>query len=107
MVSLVAPSKSCPAWHANMATELDKVRSTTKVGGFGGPMFGAAASSSVPAELVALVSPQQTLSKSAPSVKAAVGAAESEYQRVVDTSSAVPAPAVHAARLTGLLKTLA
>lgn len=107
MVSSVAPSKSHPTWHANTITELDKARSSTKVGGFGGPIFGAAASSSVPAELAALVPPQQSLSKSAPSVKAAVGAAESEYQRVVDTASAVPAPAVHAARLTGLLKTLA
>ena len=89
-----------------MAVELDKTRSSARVGGLGGPIFGGAAAS-IPTELVVLVSPQQTLSKSTPSAKAAVGSAESEYQRVVGTANSAPAPAVHAARLTGLLKTLA
>ena len=91
----------------NTVIELDKTRSTTKVGGFGGPIFGAAASTSIPAELTSLVAPQQAVSKCAPSLKGAAASAETEYQRLIDATSTVPAPAVHAARLTGLLKTLA
>lgn len=90
-------------------TELDKTRSTTKVGGFGGAIFGsaAAATASVPPELAPLVPLHQNVTKHAAPARATAAAALGEYEKLANTTSPVPAPAVHAARLTGLLKNLA
>ncbi|KAK0635677.1 RNA polymerase II-binding domain-containing protein [Bombardia bombarda] len=87
--------------------ELDKTRNTSKVGGFGGPMFGASASPSIPAELVPLVATQQSLLKCENLAKTALSNANSEYDRLIDPANSPPAPPVYAARLHGLLKSLA
>jgi regulator of Ty1 transposition protein 103 len=90
-----------------MPIELDKARNSAKVGGFGGPMFGSATSSSTPAELVPLVAPQQSISKSLHPMKTALISANSEYEKLTDPANSPPAAPVYAARLNGLLKTLA
>ncbi|KAK3359386.1 RNA polymerase II-binding domain-containing protein [Lasiosphaeria hispida] len=87
--------------------ELDKARSSAKVGGFGGPMFGSVAASPVPPELALLVAPQQSVTKSVHPMKNTLIAANAEFEKLTDSASQTPAPAVHAARLTGLLKNLA
>ncbi|KAI0200997.1 RNA polymerase II-binding domain-containing protein [Astrocystis sublimbata] len=85
--------------------EIDKTRGTTKAGGIGGSIFGAA--SSVPQELTPLVAPQQNVSKVVQSVKPAVTSAKSDYDNLMAPGSTVPSAPVYAARLSGLLKTLA
>ncbi|KAK1760937.1 RNA polymerase II-binding domain-containing protein [Echria macrotheca] len=89
--------------------EIDKTRSTTKVGGFGGSIFGSAVTtaSTVPSELAPLVPLQQNLTKQVTPAKTAVNAANNEFNNLANGTSPAPAPAVHAARLTGLLKNLA
>ncbi|KAK5656153.1 hypothetical protein OQA88_4913 [Cercophora sp. LCS_1] len=101
-----------PATQAGMEArldELDKTRSTSKVGGFGGPIFAAASASAsaIPPELAPAVPLQQSISKSGTQFKTAITAANTEFDKVMDPQSSSPAPAVHAARLTGLLKSLA
>lgn len=54
-----------------------------------------------------MVGPQQTISKLVLSTKTSVNAAKQDYERLTDPSAAVPSAPVHAARLNGLLKTLA
>jgi len=54
-----------------------------------------------------LVAPQQTLSKLVLSTKTSVNGASQDYDKLMDPSAVVPSPPVHAARLNGLLKTLA
>jgi len=61
----------------------------------------------VPSELAPVVTSLQNVSKSAPVAKNACKIADGEYGKILDTTAAAPAPAVHAARLTGLLKNLA
>ncbi len=51
--------------------------------------------------------PQQNLSKVASGAKNAVQTANADFDKLIDPASAHVAPAVHAARLTGLLKSLA
>jgi regulator of Ty1 transposition protein 103 len=63
--------------------------------------------SAVPSELAPLVPLQQNLTKQATPAKTAVNAANGEYDNLANGTSPAPAPAVHAARLTGLLKNLA
>ncbi|KAK0720359.1 RNA polymerase II-binding domain-containing protein [Lasiosphaeris hirsuta] len=87
--------------------ELDKTRSSAKVGGFGGPMFGSVAASPIPSELSSLVAPQQSVTKSVHPMKNTLLAANAEFEKLTDPASQTPAAAVHAARLTGLLKNLA
>ncbi|KAM7214927.1 regulation of nuclear pre-mRNA domain-containing protein 1A [Rhypophila decipiens] len=91
--------------------EIDKARSTNKVGAFGGSrsMFASSASltPSLPAELTPLVAPAQNLSKSTPNMKTAINTANTEFDKLVDPANPPPAPPVQAARLSGLLKTLA
>lgn len=70
-------------------------------------MFGSAAAAAMPAELVPLVAPQQSISKSSLPAKNAVSTAKTEYEKLIDSASPAPAPPVYAARLTGLLKNLA
>ncbi|KUJ07206.1 DUF618-domain-containing protein [Mollisia scopiformis] len=85
--------------------ELDKSRSSGKRVG-GGSIF-SANPNSVPNELVPLIAPQQDLSKLVLSTKTSVNAANQDYDKLTDPSSVSPSAPVHAARLNGLLKTLA
>ncbi|GAP90801.1 putative duf618 domain-containing protein [Rosellinia necatrix] len=84
--------------------DLDKVRGSTKAG-LSGSIFGSA--SSLPAELTPLVAPQQNVSKVVLSTKPAVKSANSDYESLMAPGSTVPSAPVYAARLSGLLKTLA
>lgn len=54
-----------------------------------------------------MVAPQQNLSKLVLSTKTSVNAANQDYEKLTDPSSVSPSAPVHAARLNGLLKTLA
>lgn len=87
-------------------TELDRARSTAKVGGFSGSLFNSPAPS-VPSELDPLLAPQQIVSRVQHSAASAIKTANAEYDKIVDPAAAVPAPPVYAARLNGLMKSLA
>ena len=90
---------------ANMlSTELDKARGAPKTS-FGGSIF--SSSSSIPSELTGLVAPQQNVTKLILSTKAAVNSADQEYNKNTDPQQQIPSAPVYAARLNGLLKTLA
>ena len=85
-------------------TELDKSRSSTKK--LGGSIF-SSNPSSIPKELEPLVPPQQTITKFVLSTKTSINAANQDYDKLTDPSAVTPSAPVHAARLNGLLKTLA
>lgn len=85
--------------------ELDKNRTSAKRSA-GGSLF-SSGGDAVPKELSALVQPQQTLSKNATSTKTSITTANQDYEKNMDPSAPVPSAPVHAARLNGLLKTLA
>lgn len=72
-----------------------------------GSIFSSGTSSSIPAELTPLVAPQQSISKLVLSTKTSVNAANAEYEKHTDPAAPIPSAPVHAARLNGLLKTLA
>ncbi|KAI0433382.1 RNA polymerase II-binding domain-containing protein [Xylaria sp. FL1042] len=84
--------------------DLDKARGSTKAG-LGGSIFGSA--SSFPAELNPLVAPQQNVSKVALSTASVIKSANADYDGLMAPGSTVPSAPVYAARLSGLLKTLA
>ncbi|KAH7198677.1 RNA polymerase II-binding domain-containing protein [Fusarium flagelliforme] len=89
--------------------ELDKARGMAKPG-FGGSPFGGAsatAAASIPSEFAPLVSAHQTVTKLSPPLKATIASASQEYEKQTDPSTPVPSAPVYAARLNGLLKTLA
>lgn len=88
-----------------MIAELDKSRSTSKRG-IGSSIF-SSSSSSVPSELAPLVPHQQTITKLVLSTKTSVNAASMDYEKLTDPAAVTPSAPVHAARLNGLLKTLA
>jgi regulator of Ty1 transposition protein 103 len=90
---------------ANNKIELDKSRSSGKRP-LGGSIF-SSNSASIPNELAPLVEPQQSVTKLVLSTKTSVNAANQDYDKLTDPSAAVPSAPVHAARLNGLLKTLA
>lgn len=83
--------------------ELDKSRGTSKPG-FGSSPFGG---SSVPADIAPLVSAHQAAGKLSIPLKATVISADQEYEKQTDPSNPVPSAPVYAARLNGLLTTLA
>lgn len=83
--------------------ELDKSRGTSKPG-FGGSPFGG---SSIPADFAPLVSAHQTAGKLSIPLKATVIAADQEYEKQTNPLNPVPSAPVYAARLNGLLTTLA
>ncbi|APA15038.1 hypothetical protein SS1G_13608 [Sclerotinia sclerotiorum 1980 UF-70] len=85
--------------------ELEKSRSSNRKG-LGGSLF-SNNSSSAPSELQPLVAPQQTISKLVLSTKTATNAANIDYDKLTDPNTPTPSAPVHAARLNGLLKTLA
>lgn len=85
--------------------ELDKSRSSSTKGG-GASIF-SSNSNNVPKELLPLVAPQQTLSKLVLSTMTSTKAAAQDYENLTDPNLAAPSAPVHAARLNGLLKSLA
>ncbi|KAF2998421.1 hypothetical protein E8E14_006258 [Neopestalotiopsis sp. 37M] len=85
--------------------ELDKAKGSTKAG-FAGAIFGSS-SSSMPSELSSLAAPQQNVSKLLLSTKTATSSANSDYDKLMGPSATPPSAPVYAARLNGLLKTLA
>ncbi|KAI9742584.1 MAG: hypothetical protein M1818_003725 [Claussenomyces sp. TS43310] len=87
--------------------ELDRSRSSGKKGLFDGGSIFSKSTGSVPVDLAPLVAPQQTVTKLALSTKTSVNAANQEYEKLTDPSAVTPSAPVHAARLNGLLKTLA
>ena len=88
--------------------ELDKSRSTGKrLGGGAGGLFSSSNPDAVPKELLPIATPQQTISKLVLSTRTSVNAANQDYEKLTDPSLPTPSAPVHAARLNGLLKTLA
>lgn len=87
-------------------TELDKARGSVKPG-FGGSPFGSSAAPSVPSEFTPLVSAHQTVTKLSVPLKTTIASANQEYEKQVDPTVPAPSAPVYAARLNGLLKTLA
>ncbi|KAL2191754.1 DUF618-domain-containing protein [Thermothelomyces heterothallicus CBS 203.75] len=90
----------------NKLAEIDKTRPGANVGGFGGHAF-SSAGPPIPSELTPLVAPQQAIAKAIPPMKSALNTANSDYEKLADPSTTVAALPVQAARLSGLLKTLA
>ncbi len=94
---------ACPA-------EIDRSRPAAKVTGFGGGHgFNAASGPAVsfPQELTPLVAPQQALTKSLQPAKTSLNTTNADYDKLSDpATTGAPLP-VQAARLSGLLKTLA
>ncbi|KAI1391311.1 DUF618 domain-containing protein [Hypoxylon trugodes] len=84
--------------------EINQARGSAKAG-FGGSIFGSA--TSIPAELVPLTTPQQNVTKLLLGTKTSVNAANQEYDKLLGPGSTAPSAPVYAARLSGLLKTLA
>ncbi|TVY34110.1 UPF0400 protein [Lachnellula subtilissima] len=84
--------------------DLDKTRSSGKR--LGGSIF-SSNTGSTPNELAPLVEPQQTLTKSALTAKTALTNANQDYDKLNDPAATTPTAPVHAARLNGLLKSLA
>ncbi len=86
--------------------ELDKTKDNTKRGFGGGGLFSKGASAT-PAELQPLVAPLQTINKLAPTTETQIATANADYDKQIDPNVPIPSAPVHAARLNGLLKTLA
>lgn len=86
--------------------ELDKARGSVKPG-FGGSPFGGGSSAAVPLDFTPLVSAHQTVTKLSVPLKTTIASANQEYEKQVDVTVPVPSAPVYAARLNGLLKTLA
>ncbi|KUI57932.1 hypothetical protein VP1G_05221 [Cytospora mali] len=83
--------------------DLDKARGSGK-SGLANSSIGAP---SVPSELASLVAPAQNVTKLALSLKAKTTTAEQDYIKNTDPNQPTPSAPVYAARLNGLLKTLA
>ena len=83
---------------------MDKSRSTNKRAG--GSIF-SSNPSTTPSELAPIIGTQQNLSKLILSTKTSVNAANQDYGKLTDPNVVTPSAPVHAARLNGLLKTLA
>jgi regulator of Ty1 transposition protein 103 len=83
--------------------ELEKARGAAK-GAFGTSSL---STSNVPTELTTLVAAHQNSSKLILPTKTAVSSANQDYDKLTDSSVPVPSAPVYAARLNGLLKTLA
>ncbi|KAF4462019.1 hypothetical protein FALBO_11175 [Fusarium albosuccineum] len=85
--------------------ELDRARGTVKPS-FGASPFGGG-SAPIPAEFAPLVSAHQNVTKLSIPLKTTITSANQEYEKQTDASTPVPSAPVYAARLNGLLKTLA
>ncbi|KAI1205969.1 DUF618-domain-containing protein [Annulohypoxylon truncatum] len=84
--------------------EINQVRGTAKAG-LGGSIFGSAAT--IPAELAPLTTPQQNVTKLLLGMRTTANSANQEYDKLLGPNSTAPSAPVYAARLSGLLKTLA
>ncbi|KAL8288880.1 hypothetical protein RB597_000794 [Gaeumannomyces tritici] len=88
--------------------ELDKARGASRAGTIGGVSSALSGSGSpLPAELNGLVAPHQSVSKQLLPTKSAVSSANQEYEKLTNPANPLPSPPVYAARLNGLLRTLA
>ncbi len=105
--SCPVPSSAMHMFALTSSQDLDKSRASAKPNSFGGSIFGPSTSSSVPSELSSIIAPQQALSKRLFSTKTALSSANSEFEKLLNPATSPPAPPVYAARLNGLLKTLA
>ena len=89
-------------------TQADLDKAGKKKSLMGQSLFGSSSSGpSAPPEIQPLVSPQIAVTKAAASTTSAVPTAESEYEKLTDSSKPTPTPPVHAARLSALVKNLA
>ncbi|KIH88679.1 ABC multidrug transporter mdr2 [Sporothrix brasiliensis 5110] len=90
--------------------EFDKAKGASRTA-MGGSIFGGSSSSSssaaaaLPQELAPLVAPQRNVTKLLISTQGAASKADAEFDKIMN--SAPPAAPVYAARLNGLLKTIA
>jgi len=91
---------------ANFASEVDKQKRSGSGRPAGGSIFGSAPAAIHP-DLTPLVAPLSTLTKSNFSSKTSVANANSDYEKQTDPAAVIPSAPVYAARLNGLLKTLA
>lgn len=99
-----------PAIQAAVETrleDLDKAKGVPKSTSFGASSIPGGSASSVPSELSTLVVPQQNVSKQQLPMKSAISAANQDYEKLTNPANPVPTAPVYAARLNGLLKTLA
>jgi regulator of Ty1 transposition protein 103 len=87
-------------------SELKKVRAAGKRTG-AGSIFSNTSGSSIPNELTGLVAAQHTFSKLVLPTKMTLNTANKDYDKLTDPAVVTPTLPVHAARLNGLLKTLA
>lgn len=86
--------------------EVDKARpAAAAAGGFGAGFR--SSSPAVPPELAPLLTQQEAISKSLIPSKSALTTAQSEYEKLADPAMSLLALPLQAARLNGLLKTLA
>ncbi|KAL8739417.1 MAG: hypothetical protein Q9190_007784 [Brigantiaea leucoxantha] len=89
----------------NRIDELDKSRSGKKV--LGGSLFSRDSGAAAPPEIAPLVPLQIAVAKANAATATASAIATTEYDKLTDPSKSIPAPPVHAARLSALLKNLA
>ena len=90
-----------------IGADYDKSRSSGKKSLLGGSSLLASSTSSTPAEVQPLVPLQTAVSKVSTAKANAVTSATQEYDKLTDPAEPVPTPPVQAARLSGLLKSLA
>lgn len=88
--------------------EIDKTRPTGKKPLMGGSLFGSSSSGGgLPKELESLSPLQLAVSKANLSTPSTTNTANVEYDKLQDPSAQPPAPPLHAARLSALVKSLA
>lgn len=88
---------------ANTPKELDKARGAPR-SGFSGSPFGGV---SLPSDFAPLITAHQKTVKLSGPLQTTISAAHQEYDKQMDPDVTVPSAPVYAARLNGLLKTLA
>jgi regulator of Ty1 transposition protein 103 len=88
--------------------EIDKTRPAGKKPLMGGSLFGSSSGSGgLPRELETLAPLQLEVSKANLSTTSTTNTASTEYDKLNDPNAQLPAPPLHAARLSALLKSLA
>lgn len=88
--------------------DIDKTRPTGKKPLMGGSLFGSSSGSGgLPKELESLAPLQLSLSKANLSTTPTINTANTEYDKLNNPNAKLPAPPLHAARLSALLKSLA
>ena len=88
--------------------DIDKTKPTSKKPLMGGSLFGASSGSGgLPKELENLGPLQLAVSKASLSTTSTINTANAEYDKLSNSNAQPPAPPLHAARLSALLKSLA